>query len=286
MRGALILLVVAGLYGPIVEAQPTHLPVRHHRWNRAPIPIVLPVGIEKRIEFPGGLRTFKVPAALQAPASRLQWTPDGRVYWLANAPWPLTRVLVVGNDGYTYPLDVSASADGEANPLIIDRAPAADAEPSQADERAAPPNPAEAHSYVDLVRYAAQHLHGPTRLIKPLAGLNRIPLRRTPLPLVRGRTLEATPIAQWKSTLPVLYVTAVGVRNRMTYPMELSPLALRGRWLFAAPHHARVSPRGTPGARSVWYLVSAEPFSAALPVSAQPGDAPSAAPASRETEAP
>ncbi|MCF6231113.1 MAG: TIGR03749 family integrating conjugative element protein [Gammaproteobacteria bacterium] len=233
---------------------------RHHVWNKMPIKVVLPVGTEKRIEFPAPVSDLKIPAQIGEPASRVQLTPDGRLYWLATIPWESVRVIAQTADGYVYLLDVQASEEaGEANPLIIEHA----SNPSL--HTPLELSPPEGYDYVDLVRFAAQHMHGPQRLIKPLPGLTRTAIKKKRIDhLIRGDQLSVTQLAQWRSARPELYVTAVAVTNKMRYPVPLSPLTLRsneiGAWSFAASHHPAVNPIGQTGDTSVWYLVSKKPF--------------------------
>ncbi len=239
---------------------------RHHVWDKTPIKITLPVGIERRIEFPAPIGDLKIPAPIADPVSRIQLTPDGRLYWLATIPWETQRVIAQTADGYIYLLDVQASEEyGEPNPLIIEHPKAGDA------KRYAPENiaPKKGYDYVDLTRFAAQHMHGPARLIKPLPGVTRVPVKQRRVDhLFRGDQLRAEPVAQWRSPRPQMYVTAVKVTNKTRYPVALQPLNLRnnegGTWLFAASHHPGLNPRGMLGDSSFWYLVSRMPFGQAV----------------------
>ena len=241
-------LVAFALQAFNVSAEP---PVRHHVWDKTPIPLTLNIDVEKRIEFPAPLATVDLPASLQSPASSLIFTGN-TLYWTAHQAWSTTRLHATTTDGTIYFIDTTASADtGDNQPLVIlteQPVDTADAEP--------PPR----YGYVALVRYAAQQLHGPKRLVKPLPGVTQRPVQAIRLPLVQGATLEARPIAQWHAARDGLYVTAVAVQNATDRVIELDPLELRGQWVFAAPHQPSVTPRGTHGDATAWYLVSTAPF--------------------------
>ncbi len=253
----LMLLVLAPILAQ--AANPAHSPV-HVVWNKTPIQVTLPINTERLIEFPAPITELSVPPAIDAPASRIMLTPDGRLYWLAHQGWERQRVIAQAADGYLYLLDVAADENGLAHPLIIEVAKAQDAR--QPPDRVAQTD----YDYVDLARFAAQHMHGPARLIKPLPGVVRIPVHADPVPAVRGGQVITTPVAQWRAPKPVRYVTALKVINAMNYPVPLIPLAFRGEWLFFAPHHPVVNPAGDRGDSSFIYLVSAQPFDIALGV--------------------
>ncbi len=261
ISGAMLLSLVIWLVTHTVAVADPASP-RHHVWNKTPIKIVLPVNVEKRIEFPAPIADLKIPAPIADPVSRIQLTPDGRLYWLATLPWETQRVMAQTADGYVYLLDVQASEEyGEPNPLIIEHPATLDAS-KYAPEKISPKR---GYDYVDLSRYAAQHMHGPARLIKPLPGVTRRPVKHQRIDhLFRGDQLSAVPVAQWRSPKPVMYVTAVKVTNKMSYAVPLEPLRVRGAdsgaWLFAASHHGVVDAKGRPGDTSFWYLISKRPF--------------------------
>ncbi|RUM93760.1 MAG: hypothetical protein DSZ28_06700 [Thiothrix sp.] len=234
--------------------------VRHVVWDKSPIQIVLPVGVEKRIEFPEPVVDILIPPNIADPISRTQLTPDGRLYWLATKPWEVERIRVETVSGYFYLLDVQASDKaGEPNPLIIEHDKESDKQNDP--EKTAEP---EGYDYVDLSRYAAQHMHGPARLIKPLPGVRRVPVEHRVIPLYRGNELEVMPVAQWHSPNPPLYITALKLVNLTAHSVEITPLNLRGQWLWSAPHHPSVMPRGSLGDESFYYVVSDQPYNQAI----------------------
>lgn len=243
--------------------------IDHAVWNNIPIKVVLPVGIERRIDFPVPVK-IEWPDSIRDKTRNLQLRENGSVYWTAEESFPLTRVNVFALSGESWLLDVEARPEASARTLAIvddrftdDRVPAA----GNAAGRSSKKGPAYDYDAVDLVRFAAQQLYAPRRLVKPLPGVVRVPVSTTDLPLYRGGTLRTAPIAQWKSPgVSPMFVTAVRVTAEALDAVDLDPRYLRGDWLSAAPQHGRVEPVGEAGNTTVWYLVSSRPFDEAAPL--------------------
>jgi len=169
-------------------------------------------------------------------------------------------VIVRGIDnGQVYLLDLSAVAEGDGSgPIEIylpDAAPANGSEPTVA---SGPPQ----YGYVTLTRFAAQQMYAPARLLHEFPGLNRVPVKREPVALVRGDAVEALPLVAWRAG--DLYVTAAKLTNTTDRPQTLDPRTLRGRWLTAALQHNRLHQAGSEADRTVVYLISDRPFAASL----------------------
>ncbi|HID51076.1 MAG TPA: DUF3438 family protein [Anaerolineae bacterium] len=256
MKHVLILLIFCLAAGTVSAADRSQT----HIWDKTPIKIMLNVGNERRIEFPEGVIDIKVKSSINE-VSRIMTAPgDERVYWTANQPFEESRVIVITASGYHYYLDVSAvKVGGSARPLIIQHKQAQD------DPGSGSAQTLIEYDYVDLVRYAAQHFHGPARLIKPLHGMSRQSLPYQVIPhLIRDNSVEARPIIQWRSRHPGLYLTAVEIVNKSHQPVELIPTAVRGDFLFAAPHNSVLYPAGELGDTSLFYLISKQPFKQAV----------------------
>lgn len=241
-----------------VIAQPNNN-VEHIVWNKTPIHIILPVGKERRIDFPLAIK-LQVPASIQARSKRIQVAEDGSVYWLATKPFKIHRVNAITDTGYSYILDVEARKNGSSNPIVI------------VDNRIKKSNTG-AHlqrkynyDYVDMVRFAAQSIYAPERLIRKLPGIHRVQLDTSALQLVKGGNLITEPMAEWMApTVPSLYVTAVRVTSNSLYKVILDPRLLRGDFLAASAQHAYVNPVGNDGDTTTWYLVSRQPFDEVKP---------------------
>lgn len=224
-------------------------------WKKAPIPLELAVGQEQRIEFPATVKVG-VPDILQS-SLRIQ-SVNGTLYLLAYAPFGEHRLLVRELDsGRIYLFDITASeADGTRNPIQISVAESK----SAGDDDTAPGQPAERGSpgYIELIRFAAQQLYAPTRLVKDRLGVIRVPVARDSVDLLHGGAIEATPLVAWRAS--GLYVTAVKLTNRTDQPQSLDPRALRGRWLAATFQHHRLLPQGDEADTTAVYLISSRPF--------------------------
>ena len=224
-------------------------------WKKAPIRLALTVGQEQRIEFPAAVKVG-VPAAVQ-PRLRTQ-SVNGTVYLLAHAPLESNRLMVRELDsGRIYLFDVTvAEAGGPSHPIHIT---VADDRQSDTDSVAANTNPGQEQlGYIQLTRFAAQQLYAPARLVRDQPGIVRVPVMRDPVDLLRGGTVEATPLVAWRAG--GRYVTAVKLTNRTEHPQTLDPRDLRGTWLTATFQHHRLFPKGDEADTTAVYLISARPF--------------------------
>ena len=222
-------------------------------WRKIPISLDLGVGQERLVHFPGPV-SVGLPEHLQGRL-RIQ-SSAGTVYWLAQQPFPPTRILVrATDDGQVYLLDVAASLEGgSTSPVEI----ALPRQPPVASTDPAPTGPS-AHGYVSLTRFAAQQLYAPQRLQTPLPGVVRVPVPAKPVALVRGGAVVAEPLASWRSGHR--YVTAVKLTNTSPEAQELHAQGLRGEWLAATFQHHRLLPAGDEADHTVVYLISDRPFS-------------------------
>lgn len=238
-----------------VYAQPTDT-IEHRVWNKHPIHIVLPVGEERRIDFPLAIN-LQLTKKVRAMSGRIQISESGSVYWIASKSFKRQRVNAITDTGYSYVLDIEAKPKGHKHPIEIvdDRIPRPEGDGTAINQ------PAYDYDYVDLMRLAAQSIYAPNRLIQKLPGVRRISVERDELPLVRGGDLTIEPIAQWYApTIPTLYVTAVRVQSNALHTVVLDPRNLRGDFLAASSQHGYVNPAGEDGDTTAWYLVSKQPF--------------------------
>jgi len=239
-------------------------PPEHIIWDRSPIPVVLPVGRERRIDFPVAVKLV-VPKGAVSASRPIQIREDGSVYWTATRKFTTQRVQAITFTGYSYLLDVSAEKGGSSHPLVIidERVPAE--EDGEADRQGG-----RVYDYdiVDLTRYAAQHVYAPGRLLKAMPGMTRIPVSAGACSprLYRFRELSFEPLASWQSPgIPTRYVTAVRVTSGSSDETVFDPRRLRGEWLAASAQHTVLEPAGADGDHTTWYLVSARPFEESCP---------------------
>ena len=228
-------------------------------WKKVPIRLDLRTGSERIVHFPGPVRVG-VPAVLQ-PVLRAQ-SLDGTVYFLADAPFDATRILVRSlHDGPFYLLDVSASGQGDPMPPVQVYVKAPGPRRTAPTESPAGDDPSPAHyGYVALTRFAARQLYAPARLAQARPGIVRVPVARDPVALLRGGAVHAVPLVAWRAS--GLYVTAVRLTNRTGRPQTLDPRNLRGTWLAATFQHNRLLAAGSDADTTAAYLVSVRPFAA------------------------
>ncbi|NIB44050.1 TIGR03749 family integrating conjugative element protein [Pseudomaricurvus alkylphenolicus] len=227
-------------------------------WRKTPITISLQVGEERLIHFPGAV-SIGLPAPLTS-ALRAQ-SIDGTLYLRALQPFTENRLMVKPEEGGPMVvLDVSATqGSGERSSL-------ADVQvmmpPSTAQETGDDPTSiraeTEAWGYVALTRFAAQQLYAPSRLVPNELGIAQVSVEDTPVPLIRGVPVTATPAAAWKAGR--YWVTAVKLQNDSPEPVVLDPRDIRGRWLTATFQHNRLLPAGSEADTTTVYLISNRSF--------------------------
>ena len=90
-----------------------------------------------------------------------------------------------------------------------------------------------------LIRYAAQQLYAPQRLLKPDPNVIAMAHSKTELPhLIRGGFVRAMAIASWKNTNNSLYVTAIRLENISNKKIQINhEKDIRGNFLVSALQH-------------------------------------------------
>ena len=242
--------------------------VERVQWDKTPIPITLRVGVERRVTFPTRVQ-MGPPRQLLAHMTTLE-SIDDTLYLEAHAVFAPTRMLVrectltAGTctpSGRTYIVILRAALDdGSATPVAVYPPAADNADPVAPADTPAP-------TPVALVRYAAQALYAPTRLLEDDPGIHRVALNAAPTTtLYRGGALAAHP--QVAYTDGAHYVTAVLFKNQTTVAQPLDLRFIRGRWLSRTlvAGHAHLAPNGDHTARdaAVVFLVSPRPFEEVL----------------------
>lgn len=253
---------------------PVPMPPERIVWDRTPLGIMLPVDQERQVTFPAPVEVG-MPAGL-ADVVRTQ-VVAGTIYWLAKKDFTPQRIQVRDTaTGQIYLVDLSARASASPAPVIIALAPTdptsaafglagGSASPAMGSVvESAPPSPPKipTYDYATLTRFASQSLYAPRRLAPALPGVFRTPVDERPVNLVRGESIQATPLIAWRSGK--LHVTAVRLRNQGASSVILDPRSLRGLWLAATFQHARLLPRGDEADTTAVYLISAKPFEHAV----------------------
>jgi len=229
-------------------------------WNKTPIQLDLKVDHERLVHFPGAVKVG-VPSSLQA-LLRTQ-SVNGTVYFLANAPFDATRVMVRSIDGgQIFLFDVSASKEGgHTHPVQVYLKTNDERDTETMESSDASHDATTQYSYVYLTRFAAQQLYAPARLVEDRPGIVRVPVMHEPVSLIYGGAIDAKPLVSWRAG--ALYVTAVKLTNHTDQPQTLDPRHLRGTWLSASFQHNRLLAAGSEADTTAVYLISARPFEAA-----------------------
>jgi integrating conjugative element protein (TIGR03749 family) len=229
-------------------------------WDKVPLKITLPVGTERLVTFPAGVRVG-VPWQL-TDLLRTQ-SNQGTVYWLAKEPFAAQRIEVREiQSKRIYLIDLKASKKPglSATPIEVIRKETGQ---QPGNPRNAPGQKRRAPGFVELTRYAAQQLYAPARLLKAAPGIHRVSVPRQPLThLIRGDLIKATPLVSWKSGR--LYITAVELVNTSQETITLDPRNIRGEWRTATFQHTLLYPEGSEADTTALYLISDRPFQEAI----------------------
>ena len=216
-------------------------------WDLRPVRVILEVGVERILEFPDPVQ-LALPRELHGMVT--VHSTKRALYVTAHQSFESRRALVQSHsDGTVYLVDLQAEHDALASSILR----VVDARTNRASSQGDDP-----WTYARMTRYAARQLFAPERLLKPSSDVDRVPIERSPVPLVRGWNASATPLASWKSG--TLHVTAVELENRGPIPVELQPATFRGRWLTATVHDLELDAANGPLDRTIAYLISRGPF--------------------------
>jgi integrating conjugative element protein (TIGR03749 family) len=227
-------------------------------WRNVPIPIVLTVGEERVLAFPGPVEVG-VPGNLTSVAFRTQST-GGTVLWLARQPFDAQRIQVkLLTTGHVMLFDVTAiDAPGAAAPE-----PVRIVFPNSVIDGGGDTSDGSALTPVTLTRFAAQQLFAPERLLRDLPGVRRVPMGiPKSIALYRHDLISAQPVASWQGG--GYTVTAVKLSNRGYSRIFLDPRELRGHFLTATFQHNSVGPKGSISDTTMVYLVSEGAFASAI----------------------
>ena len=229
-------------------------------WEYEPIEINVPVGKERRIEFPESVEV-SLPQNV-ANRSDIKVLGEGVIYWRANKQFDKAQIEAITLSGYSYLLRVSSSSTtGSDHPLrIIDkRYPDKERpQPLQALD-----GKVKSYDYVAVQRMVAHEVLSrvPRRLASKLPGVQKIPIENTAQYLYRTGELLTTPVGQWKSPgVNAFYVTAVKMTNKMSYRVEFDPYMILGDFIASTPLHTSVDAQGTQNDTMIVLLLSKRSF--------------------------
>lgn len=244
-------------------------------WKKTPIPLELVVGVEQMVVLPTDA-AIGLPPALANTAVFRTLVTGGTAYWTALEAFENQRIKLRLESGEYILFDVSAR---------VEQSPPAASETIQVvlakGSGATPQNMAHTGSnrqapatLFELIRYAAQEVYSPARLVAPVPGIRSVPVglsgNMTALyDQGKHRGLVLLPYKAW--SVDGLYVTAFIVTNEHAHEMTLdnrkvrhTPTAQRNG---VAPHFVAstffdttLAPRGQPGNRTSLFVVTDQPI--------------------------
>ncbi len=260
MRGALLLIGVLWC----IDASTATV-----EWNRTPIAVTLPVGVERQIRFEGPA-TVGLPADLvESGALRAEFAND-TAYWLASEPFATRRFKVrLERTGEFVLFDVRAVlGSATAQPLQVRTARTDDRDTSGGEARPDDPRA----GLIELVRFAARSDLAPPRLVGGFAdlvsvgaGLGEVnALYRHP----DAARLQVAMVRQWSRQ--GLFVTVLEAANTSTERLDIDLRRLRaapGRrngategFVAIAWTRSTLAPQGETGSTARFYAVTRKPF--------------------------
>lgn len=275
MRPPVALALTLALVGCLLAGTATATTVV---WRKTPITVELIVGVEQLVMLPQD-GAVGLPPELGNPNLFRTLVTGGTAYWTALDAFEPTRIKVRLDSGEYLLFDVSAR---------IEKAPPAQVETLQVvlANEADGPDPQSNHSpdgqapvtLFELIRYAAQDLYAPARLVAPVPGVRSVPVGLTGNLTAlydqgKHRGLIVQPLKAWAAA--GLYVTAFIVTNEHSHRMILDNRKVRHannaeRNGVAPPFVAssffdrELAPRGTPGNRTTLFIVTDQPIRAVV----------------------
>ncbi|MEM9257494.1 MAG: DUF3438 family protein [Pseudomonadota bacterium] len=242
-------------------------------WQRTPIEVDLVVGVEQMVVLPSD-GAVGLPPELANPNVFKTLVTGGTAYWTALEAFDNRRIQVRLENGEYILFDVSARVE-MAPPASVDMLqvvlPQQPGPNPMAMQGEATPGRA---TLFEVIRYAAQEVYSPKRLIAPVNGIRQVPvgLKGNMTALYdqgKHKGLILTADRAW--AVDGLYVTTFIVTNEHTHAMTLdnrlvrhAPSAQRSG---VAPHFVAsaffnevLAPRGEEGSRTTLFVVTDQPI--------------------------
>lgn len=256
-------------------------PHEHVVWQQTPIDVVLPVGKERMVSFPGAV-SFGYDKSVLGDSILGVQNNNSTLYLTAKSAFTTRRVEVKCNDsGQIILLNLSAQANASDTALDIVMAQ------PQASQALSPPPSLTSNitsasdqsaqstgmsssftdntmSYVELTRFAVQQLYAPKRLLVQPPDIYRTPMyTHKTVPLFLDGSVLAMPLASWHGG--DLTVTAVLLRNQLQQTNTLDARNLCGSWQAAAFFpQTLLAPAGQRADSTTVFLVANRAFSDAM----------------------
>lgn len=244
----------------------------HVIWQQKPIDIILPVGKERMIGFPGTVDFGYDKTVLSDDKLSVQ-NNNGTLYLVAKTEFSAQRVQVRCRDsGQIILLNLSAQKNMSNIPLdiVISDENKADDNVTNSSDAESIDNTSEIKhiniTAVTLTRFAAQQLYAPKRLLVQPSSIYRVPMHTAKtVPLVLDGSVIAMPLASWRGG--DLFVTAILLRNQLKQELTLDPRNLCGNWKTASFFPSSVlTTAGTESDSTTVFLVSNRPFAESMQI--------------------
>lgn len=223
-----------------------------------PLPVLLPVGKERRIEIRGA-REVRVGLS-ESLRKHLAVESAGPHVWLTARDTLFPQRVYLETETGLLVLVIRTDPQASAEPLSI-------AVDLSNPKNSPAPSPGKSPNYVALARYVIQALYMPDHREEPVRGIRQAPVDGQPVALFRcrdaypsacGDAVESIPHAAWE--VQPYYVTAVTVRNRLPEPLELDPRDIRGRFVASTIVHPYLEAAGSIRDTTTVVLISRIPF--------------------------
>lgn len=234
-------------------------------YSNIPFTIELRVGEERSIQFGDHVQVGVTKAQQFQNLFRVQ-AAQGAVHFLPYKTFDKQRVQIKRlTDGKVILLDLIAFDSTKGLPPLENMRVILESE-NVTDGSVAEPTREVAISPVEMTRYVAQRLYGPTRLHKDLVGLSESTLGVEGLiRLFKGENKYQTisrPIIAFKTS--GYYIAGIYIRNIASVPLQLDYLDINVPFSHATFQHHRLGPTGEPGDNTVLYLITEQPLKEAL----------------------
>ena len=266
--------------------------VRHVMWNKDFINLQIPIGKEKIIEFcaPGSVTGCKtigfmpyIPETLLQSGSLKYLGANGALYLTATKPFSnkLMQVSLQNSRGDTVFIRLSATYGASTDRIEIllsqqsqsnssNQNASTDNHNKMNQGQLMPGQTKEDSSIGDMVRWVAQQLYAPKRLLTQPNWIYRVPMHTDRfVALYQGGVVSSMPLASWQAGN--YYITAVLIRNVLQdQQVVLTQNMLRGHWIASSffrlspLNPAVLTPAQTITDSTTAILVSTVPFDAAL----------------------
>lgn len=263
LNNAALIVAVVGFYS--CSALATEI----IHYTNLPVTIELRKGEERSIQFGDHVQVGITKGQQIKNLFRVQ-SAQGAVHFLPYDEFDKQRVQVKRlTDGRVILIDlIAGKEDPSGKPLEDIRILLESENVIPEDERQVPDAPMDIPviTPVDLTRFTAQRLYGPTRLHRDRSGITEATME------VKGAVRVFKGENKYKTySKPILayqgggyYLAAIHIKNISEYDVKLSYLDLNLPFSHATFQHHMLYPNGTPGDSTVLYLITEKPLKETL----------------------